>query len=235
MARTALKKPQTGAPELRPPSRMASHPQSGTSHSHKRREAILKVATRLFLEEGYGAATTNALVARVGGSKSTIYSHYENKEKLFGAVVDHVLAQLKAATDRHDVSHGDAQQRLRALGEGLLEIVLSEDHVALARMVIGEAHRFPEIGAIYHEHGPALAQERVSAFLTEHAVMPGAAPAEIEDAAEWFTGRLIHRAFIRALCAPAGARRSAEATAIARETAETFIRYFARPTGANGQ
>ncbi|KUO55649.1 MAG: hypothetical protein APF78_06090 [Sphingomonadales bacterium BRH_c3] len=194
------------------------------------------MATRLFLEEGYGAATTNELVARVGGSKSTIYSHFENKEKLFGAVVDHVLAQLKAATGRFGAPCGDVQQQLCALGEGLLEIVLSKDHIALARMVIGESHRFPEIGAIYHEHGPVLAQEGVVTFLLEHQVMPMAGTAEVDEAAEWFTGRLIHRAFIRALCGPAtGLQHSDEAARIARETAESFIRYFARPAAGGAK
>src|SRR3546814_15929481 len=66
-------------------------------------------------------------------------------------------------------------------------------------MVIGEAHRFPEIGAIYHERGPALAQKGVIAFLLEHEVLPGASREEVHEAAEWFTGRLIHSAYPRAL------------------------------------
>lgn len=196
-----------------------------------RRRLILQEATRLFLEEGYGSATTNALVARVGGSKSTIYSYFESKEKLFGAVVDHVLEQLKAATEDFDPPGGDLQDSLVDLGLRLLTIALSADHIALARMVIGEAHRFPEIGAIYHERGPALAQKGVIAFLLEHEVLPGASREEVHEAAEWFTGRLIHSAFIRALCGPGIGADPQEQAQIAQDTASTFVRRFTNPAG----
>ncbi|MDZ4307635.1 TetR/AcrR family transcriptional regulator [Allopontixanthobacter sp.] len=194
-----------------------------------RRLLILQEATRLFLDEGYGSATTNALVARVGGSKSTIYSYFGNKEKLFGAVVDHVLAQLKAATEDYDPPGGDLEDCLVDLGMKLQTIVLSDDHIALARMVIGEAHRFPEIGEIYHEHGPALAQRGVVDFLLAHDAMPGASLEDIRDAAEWFTGRLIHRAFIRALCGPGTDADPQEPGRIAQDAARTFVQRFAGP------
>ncbi len=194
-----------------------------------RRLLILQVATRLFLEEGYGAATTNALVTRVGGSKSTIYSHFGSKEKLFGAVVDHVLAQLKAATEGYDPPGGDLEDCLVDLGVKLQAIVLSDDHIALARMVIGEAHRFPEIGGIYHEHGPAMAQQGVVDFLLAHDAMPGSSLEDIRDAAEWFTGRLIHRAFIRALCGPGSDADPQEPGRIAQDAARTFVQRFTGP------
>ncbi len=194
-----------------------------------RRLFILQVATRLFLEEGYGAATTNALVTRVGGSKSTIYSYFGSKEKLFGAVVDHVLAQLKAATEGYDPPGGDLEDCLVDLGVKLQAIVLSDDHIALARMVIGEAHRFPEIGGIYHEHGPALAQQGVVDFLLAHDAMPGSSLEDIRDAAEWFTGRLIHRAFIRALCGPGIDADPQEPGRIAQDAARTFVQRFTGP------
>ena len=224
MNQSALKKPYEG---LRPAEPADMHEARG------RKSAILHQATRLFLEEGYAAATTNALVARTGGSKSTIYSYFGSKEKLFGAVVDHVLAQIKATTNDFDPPDGDLQNCLIDLGAKLLTIVLSADHIALARMVIGEANRFPEIGAIYHDHGPALAQEGVVAFLLGHDAMPGANPDDIRDAAEWFTGRLIHRAFICALCGSDDGAGPDEAKRIARDTASTFVRRFTKPAGGH--
>ncbi|NCO47671.1 MAG: TetR/AcrR family transcriptional regulator [Sphingomonadales bacterium] len=209
------------------PSNVAGEPVLHDARSRHR--LILQEATRLFLEEGYGSATTNTLVARVGGSKSTIYSYFESKEKLFGAVVDHVLTQLKTATEDFDRPDGDLKDCLVDLGVKLQTIVLSADHIALARMVIGEAHRFPEIGAIYHEHGPALAQEGVVDFLLAHDAMPGASIEDVRDAAEWFTGRLIHRAFIHALCGPGDYADLLEPTKIAQDTARTFVQRFSGP------
>ena len=191
-----------------------------------RRRAILDAATRLFLNEGYGAATTNALVARTGGSKSTIYSYFESKEKLFAAVVDHVLARLATATE--DIEHQATPLRegLYALGVRLLAIVLSDDHIALARVVIGEARRFPEIGAIYYDQGPALAQRGVVAYLAAHRALPGAGIDGLRDAAEWFTGRLIHRAFVQALCGSGRAATPGEIADIVRGTVAGFMAHF---------
>lgn len=194
-----------------------------------RRQWILQEATRLFLEEGYGSATTNALVARVGGSKSTIYSYFRSKPQLFGAVVDHVLVQLKTATDGYDPPGRNLQECLANLGMRLQAIVLSDDHIALARMVIGEAHRFPEVGAIYHEHGPALAQQGVIDFLLAHGAMPGSSLEDIVDAAEWFTGRLIHRSFIQALCGSGIHGEPEELGRIAQDAARTFVQRFTGP------
>ncbi|MFT3998253.1 MAG: helix-turn-helix domain-containing protein, partial [Asticcacaulis sp.] len=53
-----------------------------------RREAILDVASRIFLEEGFDAASMSAIAARVGGSKGTLYNYFKNKEELFEAFVD---------------------------------------------------------------------------------------------------------------------------------------------------
>ena len=213
-------------PALKPPA--AETGSSSARNPAARRLRILEAATRLFLDEGYGQATTNALVRIVGGSKATLYSHFPSKEQLFGAVVDHVLARLVAATGDFPASGDDAETSLAELGEGLLELILAPDHIALARMVIGEAHRFPEIGAIYHAHGPALAQEGVRDFLQAHDILPGATSQELRDAAEWFTGRLIHRAFVDALCSRSRAPDRAELRRLAADTAHSFVRHFGR-------
>ena len=71
-------------PALKPPA--AETGSSSARNPAARRLRILEAATRLFLDEGYGQATTNALVRIVGGSKATLYSHFPSKEQLFGAV-----------------------------------------------------------------------------------------------------------------------------------------------------
>src|ERR1700748_881544 len=57
------------------------------SHRDSRREAILDVATEVFLEVGYSCASMSAIAARVGGSKGTLYNYFKSKEELFEAFV----------------------------------------------------------------------------------------------------------------------------------------------------
>ena len=51
-----------------------------------RREAILEIASQVFLEFGFERASMAEIVRRIGGSKSTIYGYYPSKEALFQAV-----------------------------------------------------------------------------------------------------------------------------------------------------
>src|SRR6202789_1904440 len=58
-----------------------------SSRRDQRREAILRVAGEVFLEEGYSAASMSTIAARLGGSKGTLYNYFKNKEELFEAQV----------------------------------------------------------------------------------------------------------------------------------------------------
>jgi transcriptional regulator, TetR family len=49
----------------------------------KRYELIVKTALELFLEKGYEKTSLSDIVAISGGSLSSIYTFFENKEGLF--------------------------------------------------------------------------------------------------------------------------------------------------------
>ena len=53
--------------------------------SEAKRQGILEAATRLFTEQGYDGTSVDDIAAEAGVSKQTVYSHFGNKEKLFGA------------------------------------------------------------------------------------------------------------------------------------------------------
>lgn len=165
-----------------------------------KRDAILEAAIALFLEVGYGSASINTLITRVGGSKATVYAHFENKETLFEAVVDEVLGEVSDAMNSIDLAGFGLQDGLAYVGEHLLHLVTSQRHIGLARLVIAEAQRFPEVGRIYYEHGPALAYKGLKAFLTEHNDNGEFRVADAEEAAAWFASMLIHRSFLERLC-----------------------------------
>jgi AcrR family transcriptional regulator len=54
----------------------------------RKREAIVQVATRAFLENGYAATSMSAIADELGGSKATLWAHFSSKEELFAAVID---------------------------------------------------------------------------------------------------------------------------------------------------
>lgn len=124
--------------------------------SLRKRRAILDAATATFLSNGYLGASMDEIAARAGVSKTTVYNHFEDKEALFSAIV---RARVDEASDAvHDeivglASTHDAETDLRELARRQLERVMQPHIMALRRLVIGEAERFPELGRLFYDHG----------------------------------------------------------------------------------
>ena len=58
--------------------------------SEKKRLAILDAARRLFVQDGYELTSVDAIAARAGVSKRTVYDHFGDKERIHSAVLEQV-------------------------------------------------------------------------------------------------------------------------------------------------
>jgi len=56
--------------------------------TEKKRREIIEVAAALFEERGFEGSSMDAIVQRMGGSKSTLYGYFPSKEALLRAVLD---------------------------------------------------------------------------------------------------------------------------------------------------
>src|SRR5437899_3321739 len=56
------------------------------------RDAILEVARRLFLDDGYAATTMASIAEQAGVSVETVYKSFGNKAGLLGAIAERALA-----------------------------------------------------------------------------------------------------------------------------------------------
>lgn len=68
---------------------------------------ILKAATRVFAEQGYEAATVDAIAQRAGIGKGTVYEYFKDKQELFFAVFDDYIQSL-AGLARESMEHSSA-------------------------------------------------------------------------------------------------------------------------------
>jgi AcrR family transcriptional regulator len=120
-----------------------------------RREAILEVASQVFLEFGFERTSMSEIVKRIGGSKSTIYGYFPSKVALFLAVT-HAAGEKHMDTALADFAAykgGDLVPTLTRFSEKLLGFLWSDEAVAVQRMVLGEAGH-SDIGQLYYEGGP---------------------------------------------------------------------------------
>jgi TetR/AcrR family transcriptional regulator, mexJK operon transcriptional repressor len=109
------------------------------------RERILEVATELFLDQGYGSTTIEAVAMRAGISKRTFYDRFDDKAILFAAVVHRIIGQLRPPPEVPLLAGATLPIMLRRLAGLILHAALSPQGIALHRLITSESARFPEL------------------------------------------------------------------------------------------
>lgn len=131
---------------------------------------ILDVATELFLTEGYGATSIEAIARRARISKRTFYSRFQDKAALFGAVVRRVVERLRPSGDAGLFDGGTLEEILTQLARLILRAALSPEALALHRVIVAESTRFPELAkAVTENSGSSEAIGRIAALLKREA------------------------------------------------------------------
>ena len=135
----------------------AAPPRRGGRPSHAAAallgEHILDVATELFLDQGYGITSIEAVAQRARISKRTFYHRFSDKAALFGAVVRRIIEELRPPSDWPLYQGGSLDQVLGRLARLMLGAVLMPKALALNRLMVAEAERFPELAAIVAREG----------------------------------------------------------------------------------
>jgi AcrR family transcriptional regulator len=148
-----------------------------------RRHAIMDIARDVFIKEGFSAASMSTIAARVGGSKATLYNYFASKEELFVAMIHDQCDRNHALVFDFDTEGGDFIEALRRIGERFVRLMVSDEILALHRLVIAEAGRFPELGQTLYEAGPKRGHARLSAFLGEAMARNGLHADDVDRAA----------------------------------------------------
>ena len=137
------------------PGRPRAKPAARRARSEEERQAklqaILDAALDVFAEKGFADTRLEDVAARAGVAKGTIYLYVQSKESLFEALVrSGIAAPIEAAAERILALDASAETMLRMLFGWMRQEVLGTRRKEIARLVIAEAGRFPEIAALYH-------------------------------------------------------------------------------------
>ena len=109
----------------------------------------------------------SSIAAAIGGSKTTLWSYFRNKHDLFAAVIDDMVDRYGEALRLPLPEDGDPAETMRGLARSLMKTLTRPQIIALHRVVTGEAGRFPELGSVLFDRGPARGHARVSAWLSQ--------------------------------------------------------------------
>jgi TetR/AcrR family transcriptional regulator, mexJK operon transcriptional repressor len=141
------------------------------SRAQKTREQIRVAAKKLFLEHGYLATSTDAIMVEAGiSSKETLYRHYASKEELFVDVLGQltleqprpssVMAQIPALPDLQAL-----RVALTTIAREILSIMIQPEYLALLRIILTETARFPQLGTLFRATVPQRALTYFTALL----------------------------------------------------------------------
>jgi AcrR family transcriptional regulator len=144
----------------------------GLSRSDRKRADIVAAAKEVFFAAGYAGASMDEITARSGVSKATVYAYYRSKDELLLAVVESVLETIRAAMTELPEAH-DFRVWLLQLGHIASRQITSPDAIALMRIAITEATRFPEIARAFQQSGSDAALAGVAIPVFEAAMSNG--------------------------------------------------------------
>jgi len=135
-------------------------------------ERIVDAATHLFLSQGYGATSVEAVARRARISKRTFYHRFDDKPALFVAVVHRIIDRLRSPADVESLV-GDLQEVLQRLARFILRAALLPQAIALNRMLVAESARFPKLAAVVTERGVTEEAIRVIAGILDREIRAG--------------------------------------------------------------
>lgn len=165
-----------------------------------KRARVLEAALTVFSKFGYAATTMDAIAAAAGLTKPTLYQYFESKDELFLAMMLAPRDQMMVAFDQ---SPNECHvKQLWDFSWVYADIVMQPEYLALARLVIGDAQRNPEIGRAYQASGPDRVRKGLAGFMANQAVLGRLTIEDADLAAEAFWGLILSAPRNRALHIP---------------------------------
>ena len=132
-----------------------------------RPEEILEAALAVFGEQGFATARVEDIAKRAGLSKGAVYLYFPSKEAMLNALVERSAGALARSLESYVATEApaDPETTLRGILRFMLTAMNSAEISAAPRLVLTEAHRFPELATYYREHVLDIARRSLRRLL----------------------------------------------------------------------
>lgn len=180
-----------------------------------RDERMIEIAAAMFMERGFDATTIDAVAETAGVGKPTLYARYKDKNALFVAVlrrqIERWIAPLVSGLADSRRPAGSLESILLSVARDMARIALAPEAVALHRILIAQALRFPELARLSNEEGWQRSVRALAAILgdfIEGGEIEGDDPELLADLfLSLAVGRLTRAAALGLTSDPAGVER----------------------------
>ena len=141
--------------------------QPQTRRGQERQLAFLLCATNLFLEKGYDAVSLDDIVNHAGGSKTSIYKYFGNKEGLFTAICDYRREVFfKGICLPYTPETMDLKNYLNQTLQRFYEHIIQPENIAFMRIFMEQSQKNMQL-AHYFYNQCALNIQNTIAFALE--------------------------------------------------------------------
>lgn len=193
-----------------------------------RERRILDAALKVFADKGYVGASMDDIAADAGLSKPTVYQYFPSKEELFTAMLTQERDLMLAAFEYRSAREMVAE--LYDFSWQYADIVLRPEMLSLARLIISEAQRLPEVGRAYQASGPDRVLTGMMDYLSRQRQVGRLEFDDAELAAEDLWGLILSAPRNRALHIPDAVPDHAGIDRYIRNGLRVFLRaYSTRP------
>jgi AcrR family transcriptional regulator len=143
---------------------------SGGRPSHdeaiKRDERLIEIAASMFMERGFEGTSIDAVAEAASIGKATLYARYKDKSELFAAIPQRQIDRWLAMNETGEQAMtGRIEDVLLARARRTVAVALTPEAIAINRIVMAEATRFPNLAKLVHEQGWQRSNAAVAAVL----------------------------------------------------------------------
>ncbi|MEX1060281.1 MAG: TetR/AcrR family transcriptional regulator [Methyloceanibacter sp.] len=131
-----------------------------------RPQEIVAAAFEEFAAKGYAATRLEDVASRARVSKGLPYLYFKTKEELFKAVIRSVITPLfDAMRERMLSTDMSCEAFLKGPFLSFVQELVGSRRVLIARLLIAEGHKHPELTGFYYEQVIAKGRETLQAFI----------------------------------------------------------------------
>ncbi|MGO4261985.1 TetR/AcrR family transcriptional regulator [Lysobacter sp. TAB13] len=119
-----------------------------------KRNAILEAAKRLFLSDGFDGVSMDQIATEAGVSKLTVYSHFGDKETLFGAAVKAYCEQHLPSPLFEAALATPLRERLIEIATAFYELISTPEAIQIHRLLCSPQMADSPLSKMFWDAGP---------------------------------------------------------------------------------
>jgi AcrR family transcriptional regulator len=155
------------------------------------RQLLIEAARQEFQANGYAGTCINDVAQRAGVSTKTMYRLIPNKAELLQRVISDTIGRFMIDFDAKALDGIPLAEAVERMLTAYGSLTLSEETIAITRLVIRESSQFPEVAATFYETAILPTTEAMAGWLRSQCERGLIALEDPRLAAEMLRGMMI--------------------------------------------